>query len=141
MTMQNDEMTKLSIIVVPICWLIGAIVAVIFYFTIGKVWMKSYVLGLVTALLNFGIQISFGHRFIREVNKKENGAPIRNTVLGYIVRLLVAGVIFAFIVYEQELGSSRFKVIPALIGYGSEKVVLITVSLILNLNNKGKVST
>ena len=135
-------MTKLSIFVVPISWVVGAIVAVILYFALKKgmnvIWTKSYVLGLVTALLNFGLTISFGRGFIREVNRAD-GAPVRRSIIGYIVRLLIAGLVFAFVIYDQFSSSARFNVIPTLIGYMTVKIVIIIVSLIIN--SKGKVST
>ncbi len=106
-----------------------------------KVWTLSFVLGLVTALLNLGLMVSWGHGFIREVNKAD-GAPVRRSILSYLVRLLIAGLIFAFIIYDQASSKTpRFNVIPALIGYLVVKVVFIIVSLVINLNKKeqGKV--
>lgn len=136
-------MTKLSIIVVPASWVVGAISAVIIYFCCSNgdntIWLKSYILGLVTALLNFGLQISGGRGFIREVNKTD-GVPVRRSILGYILRLIIAGLIFAYIIYDMYSSSPRFHVIPALIGYITVKVVLIVVSLIINIR-KGKVNT
>lgn len=141
--MRNDEMTKLSIIVVPLSWVIGAIIAVIIYFGCSDadsmIWLKSYILGLVTALLNFGLQVSGGRGFIREVNRTD-GAPVRKSIMGYVIRLLIAGLVFAYIVYDMNSDSPRFTVIPALIGYMTLKVVLIVVSLIINIR-KGKVNT
>lgn len=134
---KNDELTKLSIFVVPISWVVGAIVALLFYFLISSMWMKSYILGLVTSLLNFGLQIQFGKGFIREVNKAE-GTPVRKNLIGFFVRLLLAGVIFAYVVYDEFSGAHRFDVIPTLIGYLTVKVVLIISSLIIF--SKGKVS-
>lgn len=142
--MRNDDLTKLSIIVVPACWVVGTIVALILYFALGssihKAWTLSYILGLVTALLNFGLTLSSGRGFMSEVNKSD-GAPVRRTVLGYLLRILIAGLIFAFVVHEEYYTDSpRFLVIPTLIGYLTEKVIFIIGSLILNYN-KRKVNT
>ncbi|MGM9971711.1 MAG: ATP synthase subunit I [Anaeroplasmataceae bacterium] len=141
--MRNDEMTKLSIIVVPVSWVVGALIALIIYLSCSDadktIWLKSYILGLVTALLNFGLQVSGGRGFIREVNRTD-GAPVRRSILGYVLRLLIAGLIFGFIVYDMYSDSPRFHIIPALIGYVTVKMVLIVVSLIINIR-KGKVST
>ena len=141
--MKNDEVTIISIIVVPTSWIIGALVALFIYLGCNdadkSIWTKSYVLGLVTALLNFGLQMSGGKGFIREVNRTD-GAPVRRTIIGYMLRLLIAGLIFAFIVFNMNSDSPRFHVIPALIGYVTVKVIFIIVSLIINIR-KGKVST
>ncbi len=134
--MRDDDLTKISIIVVPACWVIGLIVAIIMYFAHSKAWMLSYVLGLVTALLNFGLQLTAGRGFMSEVNK-ENGTPVRKTILGYLIRLVIAGLVFAFIIREQMTSDKpRFYVIPAVIGYLTEKVIFIIGSLIINLNTK-----
>ncbi len=142
---KNNKLNIISIITVPICWLLGLIVGLIFWFclkdSIHKIWTTSFILGLVTALLNLGLMVSWGHGFIREVNKAD-GAPVRRSILSYLVRLLIAGLIFAFIIYDQASSKTpRFNVIPALIGYLVVKVVFIIVSLVINLNNKeqGKV--
>ncbi len=143
--MKNNKLNIISIITVPICWLLGLVGGLIFWFclkdSMHKVWTLSFILGLVTALLNLGLMVSWGHGFIREVNKAD-GAPVRRSILSYLVRLLIAGLIFAFIIYEQASSKTpRFNVIPALIGYLLVKVVFIIVSLVINLNNKeqGKV--
>lgn len=137
--MNKDEMYKLSILVVPSSWVIGAIIALIIYFSCSQpdklIWTKSYVLGLVTCLLTFGLSISGGRGFIKEVNKPD-GAPVRRSILGYILRLLVAGSVFAYIVYNQNSSNPKFNVIPALIGYITVKVVLIISSLILKSRKK-----
>lgn len=137
--MRNDDLTKISIIVVPSCWVLGALIAIIMYFAASKEWCMSYVLGLVTALLNFGLTVSAGRGFMSEVNKTD-GAPVRRTMLGFLIRLVIAGLVFVFIIHDQVTSDSpRFYVIPAIIGYLTEKVVFIIASLIINFK-KGKVS-
>lgn len=140
--MRNDDLTKISIIVMPICWLITLVVVLVLYFGADKkVWALSYLLGMVTALMTLGLTMSTGRGFINEVNKAD-GAPVRRTVLGYLLRIIIAGLVFAFIVREQVTSDSpRFIIIPALIGYITEKVVFIIVSLIINLNKKRKVNS
>lgn len=139
--MKNDDLTKISIIVVPSCWVLGAIVALIMYFAASKEWMQSYILGLVTALLNLGLILSSGRGFISEVNRTD-GAPVRRTIISYLIRIIIAGLVFAFIVHDEFYSKTpRFYVIPAVIGYITEKVVFIIGSLIINLNKKGKVNT
>jgi len=137
--MKNDEMTKISIIVVPVSWAIGGLIILLMWLCCSNadraIWAKSCLLGLVTALLNFGLQISFGKGFIREVNRRD-GAPIRSSVLGYVVRLFLAGLVFAYIIYDSRSSNPRFDVIPALIGYLVVKLVFIIVSLIINLKKK-----
>lgn len=134
--MRDDDLTKISIIVVPSCWVVGLIVAIILYFTVSKQWMLSYVLGLVTALLNFGLQLTSGRRFLSEVNK-EGGTPVRRTILGYLIRIAIAGLVFAFIIRDQMTSDKpRFYVIPAVIGYLTEKAIFIIGSLIVNLNTR-----
>ncbi len=136
--MKDNKLNIIAIVTVPICWTLGLIIGLIFWFALKdsmhKVWTLSFVLGLITALLNLGLMVSWGHGFVREVNRAD-GAPVRKSILSYTVRILIAGLIFAYIVYDMQQDAPRFNVIPALIGYILVKVVFITVSLIINLNN------
>ena len=143
---KDNKLNIIAIITVPICWVIGLIVGLILWFalkdSLHKVWTISFELGLITALLNLGLMVSWGHGFVSEVNRAD-GVPVRKSILSYAVRLLIAGLIFAYIVYDMESSDNpRFNVIPALIGYIVVKVVFITVSLIVNMKNEeqGKVS-
>jgi hypothetical protein len=144
---KDNSLNIIAIITVPICWAIGLIIGLIFYFALKdsmhKVWTVSFVLGLITALLNLGLMVSWGHGFVREVNRAD-GAPVRRSILSYATRLLIAGLIFAYIVYEEATAETpRFNVIPALIGYVIVKMVFIIVSLVINLKKdkqQGKVS-
>lgn len=136
--MKDNKLNIIAIITVPICWILGLIISLIFWFALKdsmhKIWTLSFVLGLITALLNLGLMVSWGHGFVREVNRAD-GAPVRKSILSYTVRILIAGLIFAYIVYDMQQKAPRFHVIPALIGYILVKMVFIMVSLIINLNN------
>lgn len=136
-----DEIHKIGLISISISWLLTIVIAISFYFGLNKpynsIWTKSFILGMATSLMNFGLTFSGGKGFLDEIARPNNsGKPVKKTVLNYGLRLLVAGFIFAAIIFNQYSNNPKLNIIPALIGYATFKVVLIIVTII----KKGKVS-
>ncbi len=135
-----DEIHKLGIIVVPITWLVGIITALVMYFVcsdaIKWIWTKSYILGLATSLMTFGLTLKGGKSFLREVSKPSgSGEPVRKTILSYIFRLAVAAAVCVAVILNQQSNNPKFNIVPTIIGYLTLKVVLIIVTII----KRGKV--
>ena len=135
-----DEFHKVGIIVIPISWMIGLLGALALYFClnddINSIWTTSYVLGILTGLMNFGLTFLGGKGFQKALTSP-NSSPIKTTVLSYFLRLLVASGVFLAVVFNQLGDSPRFNVIPTLIGFSVTKVVWLIVMVV----RKGKVTT
>lgn len=127
MTVEQNDMYKLSLILIPLTWVIGIITSLIFYFALHSdirwVWVRSYIIGLASGLLCFGIMVRTNKYMPKDGNDKTNFRKI--TLLSYFMRFLLLAAIFAAIVFTDGLDP-----IPGLIGYGTLKVVLIVLLLI-----------
>ncbi|UKI49092.1 MAG: ATP synthase subunit I [Clostridium sp.] len=96
-----DEMSKFGIIVVPITWTVGAIVAIILGIWGPDRWWLSYLLGLMTALLNFGLMMKSNRRLAEKTKNQEEIKPKRIALTGYFVRIIVFVAIFTAVCYSQ----------------------------------------
>ncbi len=133
-----DEMSKFGIIVVPISWAIGAIVAIILGVWGPDRWWLSYLLGLMTALLNFGLMMKSNRRLAEKTKNQEEIKPKRMALTGYSVRIIVFVAIFATVCYSQfKTENPRFFAIPMIIGYLTLKLVIIAYGII----KRGKVNS
>lgn len=136
-----DETHKLAAIVAPISWIIGLAGWLILFFALGKdirsAWSMSYVLGILTALLNLGLMVK-GSKHIKDKATDPYSHPVRINVIYYLFRILLFAAIFAMVIFDQfvyNADSPKFNVWATLIGYSIVKIILIIVYLVL----KGKV--
>ena len=136
-----DETHKLAAIVAPISWICGLIGFLILFFALDKsirsAWSLSYVLGVLTALLNLGLLVK-GSKHIQKNASNPYNNSVKITVLYYIFRILIFAGIFSMVITDQFVfnpDTPKFNVWATLIGYSIVKIVLLTVVLIM----KGKV--
>lgn len=136
-----DETHKLAAIVAPISWLVGLAGWLILFFSLNKdirsAWSLSYVLGILTALLNLGLMVK-GSKHVADKATDPYAHPVKINMLYYILRILLFSAIFAMVILDQfvyNADSPKFNVWATLIGYSIVKVILIIVYLVL----KGKV--
>lgn len=132
-----DDMHKFGVIFVPIVWVVGALCAVIIYLSCKEadksIWTLSYVLGLITALMNFGLLMKSNRRLVENA---KNNITHRN-LPSFFVRTLVFVGVFAAIAFNQyQSVNPRFHLIPAFLGYMTLKAVLI----IFVIARRGKVN-
>ena len=129
--MINKPMEKIPFILYPINWVIGITVIIILYFCDpgekgSTVWAFSYILGLATALLNFGIMIRAGRRF--EQLAKKGIKP--NVWASFGIRTLVFAGVFLTIFQDTQSVDPRFNLIVAFCGYMQVRLVLIVYTII-----------
>lgn len=134
-----NDMQKFGAILVPIVWLVGIVIGIIIFFACSiddrKVWLLSYVLGLVTALMNFGLMMKSNRKMVSNVINNEP-KPVQKFMTAFGLRMLVFVAVFgAMTVNIATSDSPRFNLLPAFIGYMLLKVVMV----ILVLIKKGKV--
>lgn len=134
-----NETQKISIIVTPICWAIGLIAGLILYFTISSVWALSFVLGLLTALMNLSFTVRGSKKMLDEIEREELGRPVRRNMMYFAFRVILFILVFGVVINDQFVSNTsdpKFNVWATLIGYSVVKIVLILVSLI----KKGRVN-
>ena len=126
---------KISILVVPITWVVAAIVTIVLWATHYD-WMY-YLIGVCTGLLNFGLMIKMNRRIVRMAELYPDTAAVmakRQAWIGVLLRILVfAGVFLAIFfkeVYNMPEDSGMWNLVIAFGGYATVKVVLILVYLI-----------
>ncbi len=126
---------KISILVVPITWVVAAIVAIVLWATHYD-WMY-YLIGVCTGLLNFGLMIKMNRRIVRMSELYPDTAAImakRQAWIGVLLRLLVfTGVFLAIFfkeVYKMPEDDGMWNLVIAFGGYATVKAVLIVVYLI-----------
>lgn len=136
-----DETHKLAAIVAPISWICGLIGWLILFFTLNKsirsAWSISYVIGIMTALLNLGLMVK-GSKHIQKNALNPYNKSVKVNILYYILRIILFTAIFAMIITDQYIFNSeapKFNVWATLIGYSLVKIILLTVVLVM----KGKV--
>lgn len=134
-----NEMHKFGIVVVPLSWLIGGIATVILAIWGPDHWWMSYLLGLFTALLNFGLMMKSNNRFAKKVKEDSELVKPRKMVLtGYGIRVLIVIAVFAAIAIDEfKSQDPRLFCIPAIIGYLTLKFIVIFYGLI----KRGKVNS
>ena len=120
------EIRRLASILVPIVWLVILVVALLMW-TITKdtIWPFSYVLGAITSLMMFNLQVKQSYKII----KNEDNKPRRTSYYGYAFRLFfqVLILVIAFVLDTLE-------VIPCFLGLLTLKLCLIIVMIV----RKGK---
>ena len=133
--MKEKMNLKISIFVVPITWIVAAIVTIILWATHYD-WMY-YLIGVCTGLLNFGLMIKMNRRIVRMSELYPDTAAVmakRQAWIGVLLRLLVfAGVFLAIFfkeVYNMPDDHGMWNLVIAFGGYATVKVVLILVYLI-----------
>ena len=134
-----NETQKISIIVTPICWVIGLIVGLVLYFTVSSVWALSFALGLLTALMNLSFTVRGSKKMLDEIEREELGRPVRKNMMYFAFRLILFILVFGVVINDQfvsNVSDPKFNVWATLIGYSVVKIVLIIVSLI----KKGRVN-
>ncbi len=136
-----DETHKLAAIVAPISWIVGLVGWLILYFALDKsirgAWSLSFVLGILTALLNLGLMVK-GSKHIVDKACDPYAHPVKVNMIYYLLRILLFAAIFAMVIFDQfvyNIDSPKFNVWATLIGYSSVKIILIIVYLVM----KGKV--
>lgn len=133
--MMNDKKVVLNILVVPTCWVVGGITALIL--GLCKLDWMSYLIGLFTGLLSFGMMVKSSRRMARlaELEPGVGMAKAKSSSWkGASLRLLVVGAVFAALFFKEKFGNPdanpMWVLIYALCGYMTVKVVLIAVYLI-----------
>lgn len=126
---------RISLIVVPVTWVLAAIVTIILWATKYD-WMY-YLLGVCTGLLNFGLMMKTNRKIVRMSELYPDTAMImakRQAWIGVLLRILVfVGVFLAIFfkeVYQNPNPEDMWNLIIAFGGYATIKVVLIIVYLI-----------
>lgn len=126
---------RISILVVPITWVVAAIVTIVLWATHYD-WMY-YLIGVCTGLLNFGLMMKMNRRIVRMAELYPDTAQImarRQAWIGVLLRILVfTGVFLAIFfkeVYQNPDESRMWNLVIAFGGYATVKVVLVVVYLI-----------
>ncbi len=124
---------RISILVVPITWVVAAIVAIIL--GVCKQDWIYYLIGIFTGLLNFGLMLKFNRRFVRMAELDPNHASIvakKQAWFGLLLRLLVFLGVFIAIYFKRAYGNPNgiWSLAIAFGGYATVKFVLIVVYLI-----------
>lgn len=133
--MINQMSQKFSLLVVPITWVVAAIVATVIG-VCGYDWIY-YLIGVFTGLLNYGLMIKFNRRMERAAKENTETSAIvaqKQAWIGIGLRLLVFIGIFLAIffkeVYGQSDSSRAWNLVIAFGGYATIKFVLIVVYLL-----------
>lgn len=136
-----DETHKLAAIVAPISWICALIGWLILFFALNKscrsAWSSSYVIGIMTGLLNLGLMVK-GSKHIQKNALNPYNSSVKVNVIYYILRVILFAAIFAMVITDQYIFNNeapKFNVWATLIGYSIVKIVLLTVVLLM----KGKV--
>lgn len=126
---------KFNYIVVPITWVVAAIVALTLGLC-GLDWVY-YLIGVFTGLLNFGIMIKMNRRMIRNAELYPDAAQItakRSAYLGTLLRLVIVLAILMAVffkeVYGKEDSDGIWNVLITFAGYATIKVVMVVVFII-----------
>ena len=103
-----DETHKLAAIVAPISWICGLIGWLILFFTLNKsirsAWSISYVIGIMTALLNLGLMVK-GSKHIQKNALNPYNKSVKVNVLYYILRIILFTAIY-ILLSQDALRSS-----------------------------------
>lgn len=133
--MKKPISLKISLFVVPITWIIAAIVSIALGVTHYD-WMY-YILGVCTGLLNFGLMMKTNRKIVRLVELYPDTAQVmakRQAWIGFLLRLLVFVGVFVAIffkeVFQNPDPSRKWNLVIAFGGYASVKFVLVFVYLI-----------
>lgn len=133
--MINQMNQKFSLLVVPITWLVAAIVAIVLG-VCGYDWIY-YLIGVFTGLLNYGLMIKFNRRMERVAKENTETSAIvaqKQAWIGIGLRLLVFIGIFLAIFFKEVYGQAdsnrAWNLVIAFGGYATIKFVLIVVYLL-----------
>lgn len=138
----NQKNLKINLLVVPISWLVGAIIAVVLG-VCGYEWLY-YLIGLCTGLLNFGMMIKTNRTVELLMQANPDQAAIvakKHAWLGIALRLLVFTGVFMAIYFKKVYGNSDniWILVIAFGGYATVKFVLLMVYIIYYLVSRKKV--
>ena len=132
--MEEKKLT-LNYLVVPGSWIVGGIVALILGLC-GLDWF-SYLIGLFTGLLNFGLMLKSSRKFAKLAELDPTVASIqarKYSMGGVAVRLLVVAGVFTALFFKNVYGrtdeAGYWTLVIALGGYVTIKIILIAVYLI-----------
>lgn len=133
--MENQMDQKINLLVVPISWVVAAIVAVILG-VCGYDWVY-YLIGVFTGLLNYGLMVKANRRMMRTAKENPEAAAIlakKYAWLGMGLRILVfAGVFMAIFfkeVYHHSGEARAWNLVIAFGGYVTIKFVLVMVYIV-----------
>lgn len=133
--MRKPISLKISLFVVPVTWVIAAIVAIVLWATHYD-WVY-YLLGVCTGLLNFGLMMKMNRRIVRMAELYPDTAAImakRQAWIGVLLRILVFVAVFLAIffkeVYNNTDSSKQWNLVIAFGGYATVKVVLVVIYLL-----------
>ncbi|MBD5391078.1 hypothetical protein HDR67_03645 [bacterium] len=133
--MRKPISLKISLFVVPVTWVIAAIVAIVLWATHYD-WVY-YLLGVCTGLLNFGLMMKMNRRIVRMAELYPDTAAImakRQAWIGVLLRILVFVAVFLAIffkeVYNNPDSSKQWNLVIAFGGYATVKVVLVVIYLL-----------
>ncbi|MDE5867735.1 MAG: hypothetical protein K2H02_02205 [Anaeroplasmataceae bacterium] len=133
--MENQMDQKLNLLVVPISWVVAAIVAIVIG-VCGYDWVY-YLIGVFTGLLNFGLMIKANRRMVRAAKENPEAAAIyakKQAWLGMGLRILVFTGVFVGIFFKEVYGHSGesrvWNLVIAFGGYATIKFVLVAVYLV-----------
>ena len=129
--MENKKLA-INLFVVPGSWLVGGIVALIL--GLCKLDWMSYLIGLFTGLLNFGLMSKSSRKMARfaELQPDLGMAQAKSTAWkGASLRILVVCIVFAAIYFKEvNEENGMWALVIALAGYVTVKIVLVAVYLI-----------
>lgn len=126
---------KISYFVVPITWVVAALVALI----LGLCHLDwvYYLIGVFTGLLNYGIMIKMNRRMLRMAELQPETASItakRSAWLGTFLRLLIVLVILLAVFFKEVYGKDNkdgiWNIVITFGGYATIRVVLVAVYII-----------
>ncbi len=133
--MNKQISPKISLFVVPVSWVVAAIVAIVLWAT--KYDWIYYLLGVCTGLLNFGLMLKMNRRIVRMAELYPDTAAImakRQAWIGVLLRMLVFTAVFLAIffkeVYKNPDSNRVWNLVIAFGGYATVKVVLVVIYLI-----------
>lgn len=135
----NQSNQKINLLVVPISWVIAAIVAIVLG-VCGYEWLY-YLIGVCTGLLNFGIMVKNNRtmELLMQANPEQaEYAAKKHAWFGILLRLLVFFAVFMAIFFKEVYGNpdNMWVLVIAFGGYATVKFVLIAVYVVYFLVGK-----
>lgn len=128
-----EKLYKLAIVVNIATIVLGAILAVIFYFTAFREEVFSLILGFLGGIITFSILLQNGKSLIRQTKILKEGAKPINHFWLYMLLKIVFLVALVFIVSYNEfiLEKAGYSLIFLAVGYTITRVIVIASCLVL----------